>query len=85
DDAGVKMREQSLLNGDPHGPCTVYDQRGRVIQKMSYRNGRLHGTFTIYGTDGKPVKVTEYEDGQVKKVAPPAPGKMKGGSVPGMR
>ncbi|HPF91834.1 MAG TPA: hypothetical protein PLL57_14335, partial [Flavobacteriales bacterium] len=73
------------LNGDPHGPCTVYDQRGRVIQQMNYRNGRLHGTMTIYGNDGRPVKTIEYEDGQVKKAPPPPSGKAKGGSVPGMR
>jgi len=80
----VKMREQELLNGDPHGVCKVYDQRGRVIQEMHYRNGRLHGTMTVYGTDGKPQKTVEYEDGQVKKAAVPQ-GRPQGGGVPGGR
>jgi antitoxin component YwqK of YwqJK toxin-antitoxin module len=37
----------------PKALCTVYDQRGRIIQQMNYRNGRLHGKMTVYSTDGK--------------------------------
>jgi antitoxin component YwqK of YwqJK toxin-antitoxin module len=74
------MREQSFLLGDPDGPCTVYDQRGRVVQQMNYRNGRLHGTMTFYDRSGNVSKTVEYEDGQVKKAAPPAV--PKGGAAP---
>ena len=66
------MREQTLSNGDPNGPCKVYDQRGRVIQEMNYLNGKLHGTMTIYGRDGKPVKQVEYKEGEQVKALPPA-------------
>jgi antitoxin component YwqK of YwqJK toxin-antitoxin module len=80
------MREQTLVDGDPHGRTVVYDQRGRVVQEMNYRNGRLHGTMTFYDRSGKPTKTTEYEDGQVRKAAPagvpkgaPQPAQVPGG------
>jgi antitoxin component YwqK of YwqJK toxin-antitoxin module len=66
------MREQVLSNGEPNGPCKVYDQRGRVIQEMGYRNGKLHGTMVMYGRDGKPAKTVEYADGKQVKELPPA-------------
>ena len=79
------MREQGFLNGKPHGPCKVYDQRGRLVQEMTYREGRLHGTMTIYDSGGNVAKSMEYEDGRVKKDLPPAmKDEPRPASVPGM-
>ncbi len=57
------MREQGFLNGDPHGHCVVYDQRGRIVQEMDYKQGRLDGVMTMYGIDGRVLKTITYEDG----------------------
>jgi antitoxin component YwqK of YwqJK toxin-antitoxin module len=65
------MREQSFVNGDPHGHCVVYDQRARIIQEMDYSQGKLDGVMTMYGTDGQVLKKLTYENGAVKKVPPP--------------
>ena len=65
------MREQSFVNGDPDGKCTVYDMRGNVVQEMTYQQGKLHGTMTFYGTDGRVTKTVDYENGSVKKNLPP--------------
>ena len=65
------MREQSFVNGDPDGKCTVYDMRGGVVQEMTYKQGKLGGTMTMYGTDGRVLKTINYENGSIKRDRPP--------------
>ena len=74
DDAGVKLREQNLLNGAPEGKCVVYDRRGRISQEMNYKAGRLDGPMITYDSTGKVVSRVEYENGAVKRTPPPPPG-----------
>ena len=68
----MKQREQSFLNGAPHGKCVVYNRRGRIVQEMNYKSGRLDGTMIRYDGTGKVISRVEYEDGAVKRVPPPS-------------
>lgn len=75
---GTKSMQYYLLNGAIHGEAVLYDEVGKVTQKLHYSNGRLSGEYVFYKNgkkdyggsyfNGAAIGLFEYRNGKKQYV-----------------
>ncbi len=61
---GAVSSKGILINGQPNGLWTNYDQNGNLISTAEWKNGELNGTSTFYAPTGEKTSEIRYRNGQ---------------------